>query len=378
MVNTVIFYAFVGWAAIQILFVLFVFRRFFEVPNFTTPLLMPRRKPVSIVICAHNEEKNLSEHLKSVLDQNYSDAQGVPLFEVIVVNDCSTDGTHNVIAGFQKQYANLREVVIAPEEHRNVVGKKYALSVGITNAQNEWLLLTDTDCQPASSEWISKMVAPLAEGKEIVAGYPAYREGQGLLNKYIRWETVHTFLQLSTFAIAGKPYLAVGRNLATLKTLYQKTITSAAWTEGPTGDDDLLVQLNATQNNFIALADPTLYTYSTPKNTYKTWKQQKQRHTSDGKNYDGKVQLWLAMYGISQAAVWVYSIYLFFTTYWALTLILLAARCVVYWAFWASIATRLKERKLLFLLPFFDIFWMLSNFAFLPYILKKSRMNWDS
>ena len=48
-------------------------------------------QPVSIIICARNEEDNLTEFLPKILTQNY------PEFEVIVVNDCSYDNTENVI-----------------------------------------------------------------------------------------------------------------------------------------------------------------------------------------------------------------------------------------------------------------------------------------
>ena len=59
-------------------------------------------EPASIVICARNEEENLRENLPKILKQNYDN------YEVIVVNDSSTDDSLNVLAEFKKEYSNFR------------------------------------------------------------------------------------------------------------------------------------------------------------------------------------------------------------------------------------------------------------------------------
>lgn len=376
MFSAIVFWAFVGWAVIQFLFAALLFSRFFKLGAGVGLLPVTQRKPVSIVICAKNEEVNLARNLPVVLQQNYTDADGNQLYEVVVVNDCSDDGTHEVLAGLMKQYPHLREIVITPETERNVAGKKFALSIGVAHANSEWVLLTDADCRPAGKEWLALMIAPLGEGKEIVAGYPAHESYPGWLNRFIRWETTHTYLQLASYALAGRPYLAVGRNLATTKAICLRTYADPAWTQVPTGDDDLLVKLNATSSNMTMIIDEQAYTFSSTRETLRAWMKQKERHTSDGKYYSGRVQTWLALYGISQAAVWVYYAYLVFTGYAVVAGLILLARCLVYWVLWAATATKLKEKGLVWLLPVFDIAWMLYNFAFLPYILRKNRQHW--
>ena len=51
-------------------------------------------------------------------------------------------------------------------------------------------------------------------GIEVVLGYGAYKKYPGFLNKLIRFETFHTALQYFSYALAGKPYMGVGRNLS--------------------------------------------------------------------------------------------------------------------------------------------------------------------
>ncbi len=330
---------------------------------------------VSIVICAKNEAENLKKNLPIILNQDYS-RNGSLMYEVVVVNDCSTDNTHNVLTELKKQYPHLREIIITPDTPRTVVGKKFALSEGIKQIANNWILLTDADCHPATTNWLACMAQPLSKGKEIVAGYAGHTAMPGLLNKFIRWETTHTFLQLSTYAMIGKPYLAIGRNLACTKVVCERAYQSPLWNIGPTGDDDLLVSVSSTATNTALVINPDAFTYSIPRDTFSGWRKQKQRHTSDGKNYKPEIKTLLAIYGISQAAVWVYFIYLLFTPFCNIAAILLLIRCVVYWLLWAATAKRLKEKNIISLLPLFDIGWMLYNFAFLPYILQKNKQHW--
>ena len=55
------------------------------------------RRHVSIIICARNEAENLAQNLPTILSQDYGDAAGKPLYEVVVVNDASTDDTAQVL-----------------------------------------------------------------------------------------------------------------------------------------------------------------------------------------------------------------------------------------------------------------------------------------
>ncbi|MEZ5172123.1 MAG: glycosyltransferase [Bacteroidia bacterium] len=79
---------------------------------------------VSVVICARNEEENLRNNLPLVLSQDY------PNFEVIVVNDCSWDDTHDLLEDMKKRFSKLRVAEIREVENREH-GKKFALTMGI-------------------------------------------------------------------------------------------------------------------------------------------------------------------------------------------------------------------------------------------------------
>ena len=115
--------------------------------------------PISIIICARNEAANLAQNLPFVLEQDYPD------FEILVVDDASTDGTAAVLEGFSKKNARFRTVFISEKKSP---GKKAALAEGIRQAKNEWVILTDADCRPASRIWAKTMAGHFSENKSIL------------------------------------------------------------------------------------------------------------------------------------------------------------------------------------------------------------------
>lgn len=359
---------------IQLGYMLCLFAESFKPAESKLPLT--DKKPVSIIICAKNEAANLEQNLPAILAQRYSNEAGNVLYEVIVVNDGSTDHTGAVLDALIKQHVHLWVVNIPAAEERTFPGKKYALGKGVFHASHAFLLLTDADCRPASDSWLEEMVKPLHEGKEIVAGYGAYRYAPGLLNAFIRWETLHTFFQYSSYALAGIPYMAVGRNMACTKAAFEKARQSEAWAKLPSGDDDLLVNAVADANNMAIVSDPTAFTISAAKSTWADWIKQKQRHLSTGKYYKPKTKILLGLYAMSHALVWLSFLILIFTPSYRPALLAMGFRCFAYWGAWLFQAGRLKVKKLVLWFPLFDLGWMIYNFAFLPYISWKNKKQW--
>lgn len=361
-------------AAIQCAYVVYFFVRIFLL-RATKVHAVNDRPPVSVVICAKNEAANLKKNLPRVLSQQYYNDAGLVNYEVIVVNDASTDDTATVLQELERRYDHLWDVVVADED-RNLHGKKFALSKGLEYAKHRLLVLTDADCMPASDHWLEHMVAPLANGKEIAAGYGGYYTGDGLLNAFTRWETMHTFLQYSTYCMAGKPYMAVGRNLACTRDILLIAQQSKVWNALPSGDDDLLVAVAGNTDNTAIVSNKTSFTFSTAKERLADWVKQKQRHLSTGKYYKTNIKLLLGAYAASHAATWLCFFILVFSGCAAPAAIIMTLRCFIYWSLWLYTCNKLGEKKLVYLFPIFDIGWMIYNFAFFPYITWKNKNTW--
>jgi glycosyltransferase involved in cell wall biosynthesis len=228
--------------------------------------------PVSVIICAKNEDENLTEFLPKILTQDYPAG-----FEVIVVNDCSYDNTENVIDEFAKIFPNLRKANIKEDAYYKH-GKKFALLVGIKAAANNRLVLTDADCYPASDQWLKEMALGFGVKKEIVLGYGAYEKQKGLLNKLIRFDAFIIAVQYLSAAIKNKAYMGVGRNLAYNKDTFFNNKGFANHYHVNSGDDDLFVNEAATEQNVAVCVSHNSVTYSKPKTSFRAWRLQKARH----------------------------------------------------------------------------------------------------
>ncbi|MBC8051731.1 MAG: glycosyltransferase [Sphingobacteriaceae bacterium] len=234
--------------------------------------------PVTVIICARNEEKNLEKNLPLIFEQEYPD------FEVVVVNDCSGDETHMVLRGFASLYPRLKVVTIT-EHERFKHGKKFAVTLGIKAATKEYLLFTDADCEPASKYWIENMQRHFREGKEIILGYSPYKIQKGFLNRLIRYETFITALNYFSHALCGNPYMGVGRNMAYTKSLFFRGKGFASHMHILSGDDDLFVNQNATPDNVAIEIHPDTHIWSEPKSIFSSYFTQKVRHMGAGKAY---------------------------------------------------------------------------------------------
>lgn len=251
-----------------------------------------RDTPVSVVISARNEEKNLMEHIPAIMDQNHKE------FEVIVVNDSSWDDTEAILKALHVRFPNMH-IIHLDEEKQNMQGKKFALTLGIKAAKYEHIVLTDADCMPLSNEWLSRMVAPMKDKTQLTLGFSGYIKHKGWLNKLIRFDTMMIGLQYLGIAKAGSPYMGVGRNLAYTKDLFFSVGGFKSHYSLSSGDDDLFVNQVATPMNTAVVISPEAQTASEPKKNWKDWLTQKRRHLITAPLYKAHHKTTLFMWSMS-------------------------------------------------------------------------------
>ena len=108
------------------------------------------QEPISIIVAARNESDNLLRLIPLLFKLDYS------IFEVVVVDDCSYDDTHDVLLALSARYPNLKTVKVV--ESKNFIGgKKIALSLGIKAAKYEHLVFIDADCKPVTEHWFKRL-----------------------------------------------------------------------------------------------------------------------------------------------------------------------------------------------------------------------------
>lgn len=364
----ILFYFFCLITLIQLFYYLFFFLKL--------ALYKPKQKavsqthPVSVVICARDEAANLAKNLPGSLIQHYRTTH-----EVIVVDDNSFDDTKYLLEEFQKTYKQL-QVIQLKQEAKLIPGKKFPLSVGIKTAKHEIVLLTDADCVPASENWIDKMQETFDEDTEIVLGYGAYHKKAGLLNKLVRWETFHTAMQYFSYALAGNPYMGVGRNLSYKKTIFYRHKGFTAHNNIPSGDDDLFINMAATKTNTRINVDKEAFTLSNSPNTWAKWISQKKRHYSTGKLYKPLHKFLLGLYSFSHFLFYPLFItsLLFFN--WQLALIVFGVRFITQALILFPCLKKLNEKDLYPFFLFIDIWMFFYYLRFSITIFNKPKREW--
>lgn len=334
------------------------------------PKTQSQQHPVSVVICARDEDENLARNLPGVLVQSYESS-----FEVVVVNDNSVDDSKYILQELKKTFKSLNVVELI-QEAKLIAGKKYPLSVGIREAKYEILLLTDADCVPASEHWIEKVQDCYDENTEIVLGYGAYHKTKGLLNKLIRFETFHTALQYLSYALAGVPYMGVGRNLSYKKDLFLRNKGFSSINHVPSGDDDLFINQVATKLNTKVLVDPDAVTRSIPKTTWGGWLRQKARHYTTARYYKPRHKFLLGLYFVTQFAFYplLTASILFYD--WEKTLIVFGVRLLLQAFIFYKSMKKMGEKDLWPLFIFLDMWMFFYYIIFAPALWKRPRTSW--
>lgn len=321
----------------------------------------PELPAVSIIICARNEYSNLSKNIPIILAQNYRE------FELVIVNDCSDDGSDELLEDFSR--SDSRVSVINLRQSLNFFrGKKFPLSIGIKSARYEHLLLTDADCKPASEDWIKTILQNYTNEIDIVLGFSPYEKRAGILNWLIRYDTLNTAIQYLSFALAGKAYMGVGRNLSYKKSLFMKNKGFTAHYDIPSGDDDIFISQVSTASNTAVAITPSSQTISLPKETFSNWIRQKRRHLSTGHLYKTRTKILLGLYLLSQFVFYAIFTALFFTQvplYMPLTLYIIRLASLEIIIIWSG--RKLQYATTWLLLPLAEIFFIIFNFSMAVY-----------
>lgn len=192
---------------------------------------------VSVIIAARNEEENIGNLINDLIKQSYSDKN----FEIIIVDDRSTDNTWNIIHQYDQQHAHIHGLRIK-EKSSEMTPKKYALTQAIDIAKGEIIISTDADCR-VPENWITSMVRQFDDETGIVVGYSQIEFGKySFLFDYQRFD----FLTLMV-ANAGSfgwnfPWTGSGQNIAYKKDAFKKIDGFRAVADQVSGDDFYLVQ----------------------------------------------------------------------------------------------------------------------------------------
>jgi len=367
-IPTFIFLAFTLFAFIQLLFVTLFYSRVAFWKNKEEK--QTKLKPVSVIIAARNESKNLYENLPFILEQDY------PEFEVIIVNHQSVDDSKYILNAYKRQYPHLRTIEVERSEHLKY-GKKLPLTIGIKGAKHEHLLFTDADCKPASDQWMRSMINQFNETKEIILGYGPYKRKKGLLNAIVRLDTAWIAMNYLSLAKGGIPYMGVGRNMAYTIDRFVAVNGFKSHYSLSSGDDDLFIQEAANRKNVEVTLDPNSYMYSAAPESWEELLRQKARHFTTAPHYKVIKRWVLGIYPLSLLIMTGTFVSLLFNSEFVwLSLAIYLFVLTIKWIIIGKALAKLKENKFVAWFPFVDLFYAIWAPTLYYSIDKSDNKKW--
>jgi glycosyltransferase involved in cell wall biosynthesis len=321
--------------------------------------------PLSIIVAVHNEEQVLPGLISSLANQLYEN------FEVIFALDRCTDASEALI---DAQIANesrlgqavrFRKVVIN-ETGEGWTPKKWALEQAIQAAKRDWLVFTDADCQ-AEQDWLLELSKKMNGETSVILGVSPYLETPGFLNSFIRYETFLTLFQYVGMARWGKPYMAVGRNLAYRRSFYEKTGGQGAIRERLSGDDDLLINRHGGGVGVKVVTEPGSRVLSHPARTFRAWWRQKTRHVSASTAYTGVTKSFLAIFHGAHTIFYL-SLLVYFCVegQWGQSALLYGSRMLISAGLFRLVYHKRKFQPAGWLFPLLDLAFFLYNLILVP------------
>jgi cellulose synthase/poly-beta-1,6-N-acetylglucosamine synthase-like glycosyltransferase len=328
--------------------------------------------PVSVIVVAKNEKPRLEALLPALFQQDY------PQFEVIVVDNQSWDGSYELLHEWKAIHPNLQIVAVA-EHIKAKPGKKLALTLAIKKAANDILIFTDADCVPRSAQWLRQVAASYSPGVEMVIGYSPYSAKPGILNPLVRYEAFFVAWQYISFALAGRPYMGVGRNLSYRKTAFMANKGFANNLNVSFGDDDLMVQEMAKPQNTAVVLHPDSHVWSIPKHRLADWLRQKKRHLSAGAHYRGKFRLALGTIWLARFAYYLTGVaFLLSGQLHVLGLVLMALPILAAWGLALALHRAHRMFSLWWAYPAFDLPYQVLIYPILGLfsLIKPQKDKW--
>ncbi|MCF0225065.1 MAG: glycosyltransferase [Fibrobacter sp.] len=298
---------------------------------------------VSVVVPMRNEEEFAERTLEALAEQDY---QGE--WEVICVNDRSTDRTQAILEKFASSHPRFKVLNLSPDLPQIASPKKRALESAFKIAKNEILLTMDADCIPRKS-WITAMAGRFVDDICIVQGPKQNNGSHTMPHLYQKLETLgYTAMEAAGFSL-GHPLVASAACLAYKKDLFFEVGGFGDLINLSSGDDDMLIhkmmKIPGTKVCYNLDRDAVIET--APVHTWRQLFNQRSRWSSNGTSYESKAYILLL------TLIYTFYVWMFISPWcvllldcpWQWSAYPLLAKVVVDFIFLSIAATKLHAKR---------------------------------
>lgn len=161
----------------------------------------------SVILTVYDQARELESQLPALLTQDYE-----PGYEVIVVDESSTDDTDDVLKLLKQEHPHLYSTFL-PKPNRNITRQRLALTIGVKAAKNEWIIFTDVHFSPDAG-WLKEVSEALDSTTDMMLGY--------MRKKGLRLEAFEDIMQASRYVRKAERKRADGHRGRRLKYLRGK------------------------------------------------------------------------------------------------------------------------------------------------------------
>ncbi|GFI33840.1 putative teichuronic acid biosynthesis glycosyltransferase TuaG [Bacteroidaceae bacterium] len=200
---------------------------------------------VSVVVTSSNQAEALRRNLPAMLEQNFD------CYEVIVVDEASTDGTSEVLKQLSAVYSHLRHTFV-PASARYLSRSKLAVTLGVRAARAPWVVITKADCRPSGNSWLTCLSAFFEDDCDFVLGYASYADdgtpvARRAIYERLRRQMIAGRMALGHFFVSavthpcGKAVWADSANMAFRKSIFMQGQGYSGSLTVPFGEDVHLV-----------------------------------------------------------------------------------------------------------------------------------------
>lgn len=289
----------------------------------------------SIIIPARNEEKNIEKCLQSIIIQNYPKH----LFEIIVIDDHSTDNTSEIVASFQNTNQNIHLLKLKDDLEGKIINayKKKAIELAINKAQGDWIITTDADCL-LQQEWLKLYDEFITTHDVVFVAAPVmFTKTNTILSLFQFIDFMALQATTAAAVAAGFHSMCNGANLAYNKNVFVEVGGFRGIDNIASGDDMLL--MNKIKKKYPSkigyLYHKNAIAITAPMPTWKAFFNQRIRWASKADAYKDKTLLptlvLIYLFNLS-IIIWLIAS-MFNSNLWLFTVVLLAIKILVEWRF---------------------------------------------
>lgn len=326
-----------------------------------------KRIPISVIVYAKNHAEELRNLLPVLLNQNYHQ------FELVLVNNASTDDTLHLMKEYALMYPNIRVVDVLNNE-AFWGNKKYATTLGIKASKYEYLVCIDADKKIHSNNWLVQLTSHFTLNKTMVLGTFSYIKKKGLFNKWFRFFHTMQHLQAAAHTKISAPYSLNLQQIAFKKEDFYRVNGFISHMQKPLFMNEHLVNDAATSKNTIMCEHPDAMIAVAPMNRkeFNIFKNQQIKLLA---SFKGSTSFKIKLFNLLQFLFVATALVSFATlSFWYITLGIVLLRMVILWVIFAKAAKKLKYTDLAFYFPLFDMFYIFIQIQlFLGNLFRKSN-----